>query len=130
MFFGAPGVLECHGDTVRGRVPYELPTQLPTYVSGSFDFPTGTMKRPWRIENRAARTSDTATWVDLDSLTPAVLRHLAAAKERASRPDYDDSEAMAEELAVMVTEGRRRTIGWCRRQRSAATSPESSPPAS
>ena len=69
------------------------------------------------------RASDIATWVDLDSLTPAVLRPLAAAKERASRPDYDDSEAMAEELAVMVTEGRRRTIGWYQRQRSAATSP-------
>jgi hypothetical protein len=44
-----------------------------------------------------------ATWVDLDRLTPSVLRHLAAAKERASRPRYDDIEAMAQELATMVT---------------------------
>jgi hypothetical protein len=27
-----------------------------------------------------------ATWVDLDRLSPSVLRHLAAAKERSSRP--------------------------------------------
>jgi hypothetical protein len=64
-----------------------------------------------------------ATWVDLDRLTPSVLRHLAAAKERASRPEYDDTEVMAEELAVMVMEGRRPTIGWYRRHRSPATSP-------
>ncbi len=70
-----------------------------------------------------------ATWVDLDRLTPSVLRHLAAAKERASRPEYDDIEAMAEELAVMIMEGRRPTIGWYRwyrRHRSPATSPPTS----
>ena len=61
-----------------------------------------------------------ATWVDLDRLTPSVLRHLAAAKERASRPEYDDTEAMAEELAVMVMEGRRPTIGWYVRHLSLA----------
>jgi hypothetical protein len=49
-----------------------------------------------------SRASVVATWVDLDRLTPSVLRHLAAAKERSSRPEYDDTEAMAEELAVMV----------------------------
>ena len=64
-----------------------------------------------------------ATWVDLDRLTPSVLRHLAAAKERASRPEYDDTEAMAEELAVMVMEGRRPTIGWYRRHRTARADP-------
>ena len=47
-----------------------------------------------------ARASHMATWVDLDRLTPSVLRHLAAAKERASRPEYDDTEAMAEELVA------------------------------
>jgi hypothetical protein len=71
-----------------------------------------------------------ATWVDLDRLSPSVLRHLAAAKERASRPDYVDSEAMAEELAAMVMQGRRPTIGWYRRHRSPATSPATSPPTS
>ena len=77
-----------------------------------------------------ARASHMATWVDLDRLSPSVLRHLAAAKERASRPEYDDTEAMAEELAVMVMEGRRPTIGWYIRHRSPATSPRTSPPAS
>jgi hypothetical protein len=67
-----------------------------------------------------------ATWVDLDRLSPFVLRHLAAAKERASRPHYDDTEAMAEELAVMVMEGQRPTVGWYRRHRSLATSPPTS----
>ena len=73
-----------------------------------------------------ARAIHVATWVDLDLLTPSVLRHLAAAKERASRPYYDDTEAMAEELAVMVVEDRRPTIGWYRRHRSPATSPPTS----
>ena len=73
-----------------------------------------------------ARASRMATWVDLDRLSPSVLRHLAAAKERASRPHYDDTEAMAEELAVMVMEGRRPTVGWYRRHRSSATSPPTS----
>ena len=76
------------------------------------------------------RAGHMATWVDLDRLTPSVLRHLALAKERASRPAYDDTEAMAEELAVMVAEGRRPTIGWYRRHCSPATSPPTSPPAS
>ena len=77
-----------------------------------------------------SRASVVATWVDLDRLTPSVLRHLAAAKERASRPEYDDTEAMAEELAVMVMEGRRPTLGWYIRHRSGATSPRTSPPTS
>jgi hypothetical protein len=67
-----------------------------------------------------------ATWIDLDRLSPSVLRHLAAAKERTSRPQYVDSEAMAEELAAMVMQGRRPTIGWYRRHRSPATSPPNS----
>jgi len=73
-----------------------------------------------------ARASHMATWVDLDRLSPSVLRHLAAAKERASRPHYDDTEAMAEELAAMVMAGTRPTIGWYRRHRSPATSPPTS----
>ena len=71
-----------------------------------------------------------ATWVDLDRLSPSVLRHVAAAKERASRPEYDDTEAMAEELALMVMRGTRPTIGWYLRHRSPATSPRTSPPTS
>ena len=63
------------------------------------------------------RTTYVATWVDLDRLTPAVLRHLAAAKEGAARPRYRDTEVMAEELAAMVMQGRRPTIGWYRRHR-------------
>jgi hypothetical protein len=50
------------------------------------------------------------TWVDLDRLSPSVLRHLAAAKERADRPRYDD-KAMAEELAAMLLAGTQPTIG-------------------
>jgi hypothetical protein len=67
-----------------------------------------------------------ATWVDLDRLSPSVLRHLAAAKERASRPRYDDTETMAEELAVMIMAGQRPTIGWYRRHRIASTDPSDS----
>jgi hypothetical protein len=67
-----------------------------------------------------------ATWVDLDRLSPSVLRHLAAAKESASRPRYDDTEAMAEELAAMLVSGRRPTVGWYRRHRVApSASPDS-----
>jgi hypothetical protein len=64
------------------------------------------------------RVSHMATWVDLDRLTPSILRHLAAAKERASRPEYEDPESMAEELAAMVVAGRRPTIGWYARHRT------------
>ena len=64
-----------------------------------------------------------ATWVDLDRLSPSVLRHLAAAKERSSRPHCDDIELMAEELVAMLLTGGRPTIGWYRRHRSPATSP-------
>ena len=67
-----------------------------------------------------------ATWVDLDRLSPSVLRHLAAAKESASRPRYDDTEAMAEELAAMLVSGSRPTIGWYRRHRATPTSPSDS----
>jgi hypothetical protein len=64
-----------------------------------------------------------ATWVDLDLLTPSVLRHLAAAKERSSRPHYDDVELMGEELVAMLLSGGHPTIGWYQRHRSPATSP-------
>jgi hypothetical protein len=67
------------------------------------------------------RLNYVTTWVDLDRLSPSVLRHLAAAKERASRPRYDSNEAMAEELAAMLIDGRRPTVGWYRRHRSSAT---------
>lgn len=63
------------------------------------------------------QASTMGTWVDLDRLSPSVLRHLAAAKERASRPRYDDTEAMAEELAAMLMAGDRPTVGWYRRHR-------------
>jgi hypothetical protein len=67
-----------------------------------------------------------ATWVDLERLSPSVLRHLAAAKERAERPRYDDTGAMAEELAAMVMAGKRPTIGWYQRHRATASSPSDS----
>ena len=72
------------------------------------------------------RDSRVSTWVDLDRLSPSVLRHLAAAKERASRPRYDATEAMAEELAAMLMSGSRPTIGWYRRHRATPTSPSDS----
>jgi hypothetical protein len=68
------------------------------------------------------QASHVAIWVDLERLSPSVLRHLAAAKERATRPRYDDTEAMAEELAAMLTSGRRPTIGWYRRHIAPSTS--------
>jgi hypothetical protein len=46
-----------------------------------------------------------AIWVDLDRLSPSVLRHLAAAKESASRPRYDDTETMGEELGARPSAG-------------------------
>jgi hypothetical protein len=58
-----------------------------------------------------------ANWVDLDQLTPDVLRHLAAAKEYQTRPRYHDVEVMAEELAAMLIAGKRPTIGFYRRHR-------------
>jgi hypothetical protein len=69
-----------------------------------------------------------STWVDLDTLSPSVLRHLAAAKERASRPNYDDTEAMGQELAAMLMAGTRPTVGWYLRHRARPTSPGTSPP--
>ena len=57
-------------------------------------------------------------FVDLDSLSPATLRHLASLKDRAERERYDDTDAMAEELAQMLLAGTRPTIGWYRRHRS------------
>jgi hypothetical protein len=67
-----------------------------------------------------------ATWVDLDRLSPSVLRHLAAAKERAARPRYDDTDVMAQELAAMVMQGRRPTIGWYQRHRAPVQPPPNS----
>ncbi len=46
-----------------------------------------------------ACTQAVTNFVDLDALSPATLRHLAAIKERAARDRYDDTDAMAEELA-------------------------------
>lgn len=69
-----------------------------------------------------------STWVDLDTLSPSVLRHLAAAKEKRSLPHYDDTEAMGRELADMLDRGTRPTVGWHLRHRTAATSPRTSPP--
>lgn len=57
-------------------------------------------------------------WVDLDRLSPSVLRHLAATKEWVSRPHYDDTSAMADELVEMLAAGTRPTVGWYRRHRS------------
>ena len=51
-------------------------------------------------------------WVDLDRLSSSVLRHLAAAKERASRPQHYDTRVMAEELAAMLMAGTKPTFGW------------------
>ena len=64
---------------------------------------------------RPQRTQAMTNFVDLDALSPATLRHLAAIKERALRDRYDDTDAMAEELAQMLLAGTRPTIGWYRR---------------
>jgi hypothetical protein len=60
------------------------------------------------------------TYVDLDSLPASTLRHLAALRERRDRERdfsrYLDYEAMAEELAVMLSAGRKPTVGWYRRR--------------
>ena len=59
-------------------------------------------------------------YVDLDSLPASTLRHLAALREGRERTRetarYIDYQAMAEELAMMLCEGRQPTIGWYRRQ--------------
>jgi hypothetical protein len=59
-------------------------------------------------------------YVDLDSLPASTLRHLAALREGRERTRdkarYIDYQAMAEELAMMLCEGRRPTVGWYRRQ--------------
>jgi hypothetical protein len=61
-----------------------------------------------------------ALYVDLDSLPANTLRHLAALREGRERTRdtarYIDYQAMAEELAMMLCEGRRPTVGWYRRQ--------------
>jgi hypothetical protein len=58
-------------------------------------------------------------YVDLDSLPASTLRHLAALREERERTRdttrYIDYQAMAEELAMMLCEGKRPTIGWYRR---------------
>ena len=58
-------------------------------------------------------------YVDLDSLPASTLRHLAALREGRERTRdkarYIDYQAMAEELAIMLCEGKRPTIGWYRR---------------
>ena len=58
-------------------------------------------------------------YVDLDSLPASTLRHLAALREGRERTRdtarYIDYQAMAEELAMMLCEGRRPTVGWYRR---------------
>ena len=51
------------------------------------------------------RDSHVATWVDIDRLSPSVLRHLAAAKKRRSRLRHDDADAVGEELAAMLMAG-------------------------
>ena len=58
-------------------------------------------------------------YVDLDSLPASTLRHLAALREERERARdtarYIDYQAMAEELAIILCEGKRPTIGWYRR---------------
>jgi hypothetical protein len=56
-----------------------------------------------------------ATYVDLDALGASTLRHLAALREDRERERYIDYEAMAMELAELLVDGRRPTIGWYRR---------------
>jgi hypothetical protein len=74
----------------------------------------------------ARRMTSMSTWVDLDRLSPSVLRHLAAAKECSLRPTYSDTPAMAEELTAMLMDGRRPTIGWYRRHRTGSTTSSTS----
>jgi hypothetical protein len=57
-----------------------------------------------------------ATYVDLDLLSASTLRHLAALRQDRYRDRYIDYQAMAEELAIMLCEGRRPTVGWYQRR--------------
>lgn len=61
-----------------------------------------------------------SNFVDLDSLSAITLRHLAALREELDRTRdqarYVDYRAMAEDLAMMLYEGRTPTIGWYRRR--------------
>ena len=69
------------------------------------------------------RGSHMATWVDLDRLSPSVLRHLAAAKERASRPALRRHRGHGRRARRHGHGGRRPTIGWYRRHRIASDFP-------
>jgi hypothetical protein len=72
------------------------------------------------------RASHLATWVELERLSPSVLPHLDAAKERPKRPRFYDTEAVAEELANILMSGRRPTIGRHRRHRATPSAPSDS----
>jgi hypothetical protein len=67
------------------------------------------------------------TFVDIDSLPPSTLRHLAALREERDRSRYLDYEAMAKELAEMLCDGRKPTIGWYRRHLRPCPLPSTSP---
>ena len=51
------------------------------------------------------RGSRMATWVDLDRLSPSSSGIWPRPRSVPRGPDYDDTEAMAEELAAMVMAG-------------------------
>ena len=58
-------------------------------------------------------------YVDLDSVSASTLRHLAALREDRDRERlrdrYIDYEAMAEEVAIMLSRRDRPTLGFYRR---------------
>ena len=57
-----------------------------------------------------------ATYVDIDTLPAATLRHLAALRDDRDQARYIDYEVAATELAEMLSDGRTPTIGWYRRR--------------
>jgi hypothetical protein len=57
-----------------------------------------------------------ATYVDIDTLPAATLRHLAALRDDRDQARYIDYEVSARELAEMLSDGRTPTIGWYRRR--------------
>jgi hypothetical protein len=58
-------------------------------------------------------TRSTFAWTG--GLSADTLRHLASIAERAERREFVDPERAATEIAQMLTNGTRPTIGWYRR---------------
>jgi len=60
-------------------------------------------------------------------LPARTLRHLAAIADRQERREFVDPERAAQEIAQMLSQGTRPTIGWYRRNLAPEPPPEQRP---